>query len=323
MVPKWKAARVLLATVALGALPALAQTYPAAPIKTIVPFTSGTGVDILARTLSEPLSVRLGQPIVVENKAGASGTLGTAIVAKSAPDGYTLMVTANTFVMAQALYKSLPYDPIADFTPIAKIAVGNLVLVVNPALGVGTVAELVELAKRRPGQLNYASPGNGTPQHLTMESFKQSVGVDIVHIPYKGSAGAVADVLAGHVQIMVMPLQTALHYAAAGRLNVLAVSGDKRSAQAPNSPTFREAGVENFDVDLWYAVLAPGQTPREIATRLHHEIVAVLAQPDIREALVKQGFTPESSTPEELATLIKRDLVRWQNVVTNAKITAD
>ena len=317
-------ARGLFAALALAALPTPAQTDPAQPIRLIVPFTAGPGMDILARTIGEPLGKRLGQPVVVENKAGASGNLGSDLVAKSPPDGYTLMVTANTFTMTPALYKPLPYDPINDFAPVARLAIGNLALVVNPALGVATVGELIALAKRQPGKLNYASPGNGTPQHLAMESFKQIAGVDIVHIPYKGSAGAVTDVIGGQVPMMVMPVHTALPFAAAGRLLVLAVSGDKRSAQAPIYPTFREAGgVENLDVDLWYAVLAPSRTPREVVLRLQQEIGAVLALPDVHEALIKHGLTPAPGNSDELAALIKADLARWQKVVTEAKITSD
>ena len=317
-------ARGLIAALVLAVFPALAQTYPAKPIKFIVPFTPGTGMDILARTLGEPLGKRLGQPIVVENKPGASGNIGSDFVAKSAPDGYTLMVTANTFTMTPALYKALPYDPVNDFAPVARLAIGNLALVANPGLGVATVAELVALARRQPGKLNYASPGNGTPQHLAMESFKEITGLDIVHVPYKGSAGAVTDVIGGQVPMMVMPLHTALPFAVAGKLVVLAVSGDKRSEQAPIYPTFREAGgFENLDVDLWYAVLAPARTPREVVLRLHQEIAAVLVLPEVRDGLVKQGLTPAGGTPDELAALINADLARWQKVVTQAKITAD
>jgi tripartite-type tricarboxylate transporter receptor subunit TctC len=317
-------ARGLLAALALASAPAPAQVaYPVKPIRIVVPFTPGTGMDILARTLGEPLSRRLGQPVVVENKPGASGNLGSDLVAKAAPDGYTLMMTANTFTMTPALYKPLPYDPVADFAPVGRVAVGNLALVVNPALGVSTLAELIALARRQPGKLNYASPGNGTPQHLAMESLKQIAGVDIAHIPYKGSAGAVTDVVAGQVPMMVMPVHTALPFAAAGKLAILAVSGDRRSAQAPGYPTFGEAGVDNLNVDLWYAVLAPARTPREIVVRLQQDIDAVLASPDIRDALQKQGLTPAPGTPDELATLIKVDLARWQKVVTDAKISAD
>jgi tripartite-type tricarboxylate transporter receptor subunit TctC len=305
------------------ALAASAQTYPDRPIRFIVPFTAGTGPDILARTLGEAMSKRLGQPIVVENKAGASGNIGTEQVAKAAPDGYTILVTVTTFAMAPALYKPLPFDPINDFAPIGEVAVGSLALVVNLALKVTTIPELVALAKTKPGALNYASPGNGTPQHLAMELFKQQMGVDIVHVPYKGSAGAVSDVIANQVPMMIMPVHTALPYAAAGKLRILAVSGDKRSSLTPDSPTFKEAGVQDYDIDLWYGLLAPAHTPRAIIERLNNEIGLVLGQSDIRESLLKQGLTPTTSTPEQLGALIRTDLARWEKVVTQAKIKAD
>ena len=302
---------------------AQAQTYPTKPIRLVVPFTPGTGIDILARALSEPLGKRLGQPLVVDNKPGASGNIGSDLVAKALPDGHTILVTVNTFTMTPALYRSLPFDPVSDFAPIAKVAVGSLALVANPALGVNNLTELIALAKKKPGELNYASPGNGTPQHLAMELLKHNAGVDIVHVPYKGSAGAVTDVMGGQVPMMIMPVHTALPFATSGKLKVLAISGEQRSAQAPNFPTFKEAGVANFDVDLWYALLVPARTPREIINRLRQEITAVLAQSDVRDALIRQGLTPMVGTPDELAALIKTDLARWQKVVTDAKITAD
>jgi tripartite-type tricarboxylate transporter receptor subunit TctC len=315
---------ILAAAMALAmTITAFAQTYPARPVRFIVPFTAGTGPDILARILGEAMAKRLGQPIVVENKPGASGNIGTDLVAKAAPDGYTILVTVTTFAMAPALYKPLPFDPVNDFVPIGEVAVGNLALVVNPALNVGTVAELVALAKAKPGALNYASPGNGTPQHLAMELFKQQMGVDIVHVPYKGSAGAVGDVVANQVPMMIMPVHTALPYATAGKLKILAVSGEKRSALAPDQPTFKETGMRDYDIDLWYGLLAPAHTPRPIVDRLNQEIAAVLAQPDIRESLQKQGLTPATGTPEALGALIRSDLTRWESVVSQAKIKAD
>src|SRR5215471_5453787 len=314
----------LAAAVALMAtITASAQTYPTRPIRFIVPFTAGTGPDILARILGEAMSKKLGQPIVIENKAGASGNIGTDLVAKAAPDGYTNLVTVTTFAMAPALYKPLPFDPINDFTPIGEVAVGSLALVVNAALKVATIPELVALAKTKPGGLNYASPGNGTPQHLAMELFKQQMGVDIVHVPYKGSAGAVSDVIANQVPMMIMPAHTALPYAAAGKLRILAVSGDKRSALTPDSPTFKEAGMQDYDIDLWYGLLAPAHTPRAIIDRLNNEIGIALGQSEIRESLLKQGLTPTTSTPEALGALIRADLARWEKLVTQAKIKAD
>jgi tripartite-type tricarboxylate transporter receptor subunit TctC len=315
----WLGAALLLPI----SLPAASQGYPDKPIRFIVPFTPGTGPDILARTLSEPMAKRLGEPIVVENKPGASGNIGTEQVATAAPDGYSLLFTVNTFSMAPALYKALPFDPVSDFTAVGEVAVGNLALVVNPALGVNSVAELVALAKSKPGVLNYASPGNGTPHHLAMELFKQRMGVDIVHVPYKGSAGAVTDVLANQVPMMFLPVHVALPYAKAGKLRILAVSGDKRSPLAPDLPTFKEVGMPGFDVDLWYGLLAPAHTPPAIIARLNQEIAVALAQDDIRETLLKQGLIPVTSTPEALDALIRNDLVRWQGVVTQAKIKAD
>jgi len=307
----------------VAANPAFAQSYPTRPIRFIVPFTAGTGPDILARILGEAMAKKLGQPIVVENKPGASGNIGTDLVAKAAPDGYTILVTVTTFSMAPALYKPLPFDPLNDFAPIGEVAVGNLALVVNPALNVSSVAELVALAKAKPGTLNYASPGNGTPQHLAMELFKQQMGIEIVHVPYKGSAGAVGDVIANQVPMMIMPVHTALPYATAGKLKILAVSGDKRSALAPDQPTFKETGMQDYDIDLWYGLLAPAHTPRPIVDRLNQEIAVALAQADIRESLQKQGLTPAIGTPEALGSLIRSDLTRWEGVVSQAKIKAD
>lgn len=316
-----------IATIAVATLlstaPTFAQIYPSKPIRFVVPYTPGTGPDILARVLGEAMSKRMGQPIIVENKPGASGNIGTDLVAKAAPDGYTILVTVTTFAMAPALYKPLPFDPVGDFAPVGEVAVGHLALVVNPALGVDSVAELVALAKSKPGVLNYSSPGGGTPQHLAMELFKQQMAVDIVHVPYNGSAGAVSDVIANQVPMMIMPVHTAMPFVAAGKLRVLAVSGDKRSPLAPDRPTFKEAGMQDFDIDLWYGLLVPAHTPSGIVDRLDHEIALTLAQTDIRELLTKQGLTPATSTPEAFGALIRADLARWDAVVTQAKIKAD
>jgi len=317
-------ARILLAAFIFASVPASAQTYPAKPIRLIVPFAPATGIDVLARMIGEPLSKRLGQPVVVENKPGASGNLGSDLVAKSPPDGYTLMLTSNTFTMTPALYKSLPYDPMSDFSPIGLIGSGNLALVAHPSLEASTVRDLIVLARKEPGKLRYASPGNGTPQHLAMEAFKQMAGIDLAHVPYKGTVEAVTDVMAGQVPLMIMPMATAVGLAIAGKVLILGVSGDKRSALAPIYPTFREAGApQNFDFDVWYAVLAPARIPREIAGRLQREIEAVMAQPDVRDALTKQGLTPAFGNPDELAARIKTDIQRWRNVAATAKITAD
>ena len=302
---------------------AQAQDYPSKPIRLITPAAQGGTTDFLARLFGAKLGEIFKQQVIVDNRASASGVIAGDMVAKAPPDGYTILVTVTTFAMAPALFKPLPFDPVNDFAPIGEVAVGNLALVVNPALNVATVPELVALAKVKPGALNYASPGNGTPQHLAMELLKQQMGVDIVHVPYKGSAGAVADVIANQVPMMIMPVHTALPYAAAGKLRILAVSGDKRSALAPESPTFREAGMRDFDIDLWYGLLAPAHTPRAIIERLNQEIAAALGQSEIRESLVKQGLDPTTSTPEAFGALIRADLARWESVVVRAKIKAD
>ena len=317
------ALQTLIAIAAVAATAASGQAYPARPIHVVVPYMAGTGVDTLARTLAEPLGKRMGQSVVVENKPGASGNIGTEYVAKSPADGYTVLLTSNSFVIVPAFANALSFDPVADFAPVGGVAVGTLALVVHPSLGVSSVAELIALAKRQPGQLNYASPGNGTPHHLAMELFKQSAGVDIVHISYKGSSGAVIDVVSGRVPMMILAMPLVLPYAATGKLKVLAVLGDKRSPQAPDVPTFREAGVENYSVDLWYSLFAPAHTPRDIVNRLQREFATLLADPELRESLTRQGLIPASSTPDELSSLVRKELVTWRKLVKDAKITAD
>jgi tripartite-type tricarboxylate transporter receptor subunit TctC len=315
----------------VGALAALAlpmtgtaQTaWPTKPLKIIVPFTPGTGIDVLARTLGQKLSERLGQPVVVDNKPGASGNIGTGGVATSAPDGYTLLMTVNTFVINPSLYKSVPYDPIKSFVPVAPAAVGALTFAVHPSFPAKTLAEAVKLFKANPGKYTYASPGSGTPQHLAMELFKLNTGTDILHVPYKGSAGAITDLLGGEVQVMVLPVHSALTHAKAGRIRMLAVAQDKRAPIAPDVPTFAEQGVTNSDVDLWYGLMAPTGTPAAVVDKLNGEVNAILAMPDVREALDKQGMIPTPGKPEALGALVRNDFARWAEVIKRAKITAD
>ncbi len=299
------------------------QPYPAKPIRIVVPFTPGTGMDILARTIGPKLSERLGQGAVVENRPGASGNIGSEGVAKSAPDGYTLMVTANTFAITPALAKSLPFDPVRDFAPVTELATGTMVLAVHPSLPANSVAALVTLAKARPGELNYASPGSGTPQHMAAELFKLITGVQMVHVPYKGSAGAVIDLIGGQVPVMFLPMHTALPHAQAGKLRLLAQSGAKRSAVGTAYPTFDEAGVHGLDVSFWYGMLAPAATPRDIVARLNAEIAAVLRIAEVRDSLLKQGLEPVTGTSEQFAQLIRSDLAKWARVVKDARIAAD
>jgi tripartite-type tricarboxylate transporter receptor subunit TctC len=313
--------KILLALLLAAACGAQAQ-YPNRPIKLIVPFTPGTGIDILARVVAPKLQERSKSAVVVENRPGASGNIGTEAVAKAPPDGYTLLVTATTLVQSAVLHKNVPYDP-KTLTPIAHAAIGNLSLVAHPSLGVRTVQDLVALAKGQPGKLNYSSPGNATPHHLAMEIFKQRFGVFIVHIPYKGTAGAVTDLLSGQVQLMFLPVHVALPQVQAGKLSMLASGGARRSPVTPEVPSLAEAGVRDIDVDIWYAVLGPPGLPQDIVSALHGELAAILAEPETRSGLLKQGMSPQVGTPAELAKLIENDLQRWGRVVRDGNIRAD
>jgi tripartite-type tricarboxylate transporter receptor subunit TctC len=297
--------------------------WPARPITIIVPFTPGTGIDVLARTLGQKLGQRLGQAVIVENRPGASGNIGTGAVANAAPDGYTLLMTVNTFVMNPSVYKSVPYDPVKSFVAVAPAARGALTFAINPAFPAKTLTEAIKLFKANPGKYTYASPGNGTPQHMAMELLKLNTGVDILHVPYKGSAGAITDLLGGQVQAMILPVHSALTLAKSGKLRMLAVAQDKRAGVAPDVPTFAEQGVHNSDVDLWYGLLAPSGTPAAVVTRLNGEINQILALPDVHETLEKQGLNPTPGTADSLAKLVQGDLTRWADVVKRAKITAD
>lgn len=318
-------ALVAAAAFTLAVLPSAhaQERYPSRPIRMIVPFTAGTGIDILARTIGQKLSERLKVPVVVENRAGASGNIGTEAVAKAAADGYTLLMTASTIVQNAALSRSVPYDPVRSFSPIGLAAIGNLALVVHPSVQAKSVAELVALVKSQPGRLNYASPGSGTPHHLATELFKLNFGIDIIHVPYKGTAGAVTDLLGGQVQAMFLPVHVALPQAQAGKIRLLAAGGSRRSAVTPDLPSLAEEGVRDIDVDIWYALFAPAGLPRELVSMIGAEVAAILAQPEVREGLQKQGLNPVTGTPEALARLVETDLERWTRVVRAANIGVD
>jgi tripartite-type tricarboxylate transporter receptor subunit TctC len=313
--------------VALLAFAALAQAqepYPSRPIKLIVPFTPGTGMDILARTLGPGLTERWKVPVVVENRPGASGNIGTEAVAKSPADGYTALVTASTLVMNRSLFTSIPYDPVKDFAPVALLAVASLALVTHPSVGANSVQELVALARADPGKLNYGSPGNGTPHHLAMELFKQQTGTRLTHIPYKGTGPATQDLLGGQIQAMFLPVHVALPLVQAGRLRMLAAGGAERSAVAPQVPSLAEAsGIRNIDTDIWYAIYLPAGAPQEAVTKLNAELNALLKVPGTAEALARQGLQVAGGPPERLARLTRDDLERWAQVVREAGIKPD
>ena len=313
----------LLPTAMIGTA-AAQETYPAKTIKIIVPFTPGTGIDILARTLGQKLGDDWKTTVVIENRPGASGNIGTEAVARAAADGYTLLMTANTIVLNRSLFKTIPYDPITDFAPVAPLAIGRLALVTHPSLGVKSLEAFVALAKKQPGKLNYGSPGNGTPHHLAMELFKSKTGIDVVHVPYKGSAGAVADLVGGQINVMFLPVHVALPFVDSGKLDMLAAGGESRASATPNVPSLAEAaGIRDIDTDIWYALYAPAGTPNEIVAKLNAEMNAALKSADIADTLAKQGLQPTGGSPEELGRLTRADLERWSVVVRNAKIQPD
>ena len=301
---------------------AFTQPYPSRPVTLVVPYAAGSGVDILARILTAKLGQRLGQPIIVEAKPGAGSAIGTDFVAKSVPNGYTLMLTTNVLPVLPALYRSVPFNPVSDFTHISKVATGSMALVVNPTvLPIKSLDELVARARAEPGKLNYSSAGNGTPHHLGMELLKQQLGLDIVHIPYKGATGALNDLLGGQVPLAMFPVNVALPYVKDGKLAVIAVSGKGRSILAPEAPSFDELGLKNLDIDVYYLISGPAKLPPEITAKLNSEIASTLN--DVREPLLALGLLAEHSTPDALATLINVDVARWKELITSARITVE
>jgi tripartite-type tricarboxylate transporter receptor subunit TctC len=319
---------VLVSLIAIGGSASDAagaqETYPNKVIKIVVPFTPGTGIDILARTLGQKIGDDWKDGVVVDNRPGASGNIGTEAVAKAPPDGYTLLMTASTIVLNRSLFKSIPYDPVKDFAPVAPLAIGRLALVTHPSVNAKTAKELIAFAKDNPGKLFYGSPGNGTPHHLAMEVFKSATGVDIVHVPYKGTAGAVQDLLGGQISVMFLPVHVALPLVEGGKLNMLAAGGTQRASATPNVPSLAEAaGVRDVDTDIWYALYAPAQTPREIVAKLNGEVNALLKNAGVADILMKQGLQPTGGTPADLEQLTKTDLERWAKVIRDAKIQPD
>jgi len=316
-----------------GAAGAWAQATPgAAPavnlpagsaLRLIVPFAPGTGIDLIARTVGPKLSERLGRPVVVDNRVGASGNIGTEAVVRSAPNGTTLLVSVNTLVMNRSLYPKLPFDPVKDLIPVSLTSWGQLILVTHPKAPYKTAAELVAAAKAGPGRINYASPGVGTPHHLSMELFKTTAGVFLTHIPYRGTAPALQDLLGGQIETMFLPIHVALPFIKAGKLVALGIGSDKRHPLLPEVPTLAEAHVGKVNVDMWYGVFAPPGTPPELVTRLNRELKDILASDDIQRAFQTQGMDPASSSPEEFRALVEKDAVRWAQLIKAQHITAE
>jgi tripartite-type tricarboxylate transporter receptor subunit TctC len=305
----------------LLAAAALAQGYPAKPIRLIVPFAAGGGNDNIARLVGKQLSESLGQPLVIDNRPGAGGVLGAELAAKAAPDGYTLFLGGvGSHAVNPNLNANLPYDPIRDFAPVALLASAPLILVVHPSVPAASFKAFVALARSKPGQLNYASNGNGTSSHLAAVMFDSMAGVDMVHVPYKGLSPALTDLLSGRVQLMFSSVVAILPHIRAEKLRGLAVTGAKRMPSMPDLPTIAESGLPGYEASSWYGVLAPAGTPREIVVKLNAEFVKALAQPEVRTSLVAEGAEPIGGTPEQFAAYIISEKERMGKLIREAKI---
>jgi tripartite-type tricarboxylate transporter receptor subunit TctC len=302
---------------------ALAQRYPQKPLQLIVPFPAGGGSDILARAVAPKLGEQLGQPIVVENRGGAGGNIGSDAVAKAGADGHTILFGSNTLAINAGLYPKLSFDPVKDFAPVGMVAAATMVLVVNPGVPVKTVKELIDLAKASPDKVNFSTPGNGTPQHIAAELFNRMAGVRITHVIYRGTGPALTDLLSGQTQASVMTLAAAKPHIDSGKLKALGVASAKRSAVMPALPTIAEAGVPGYEAELWYALFVPAATDRAIVTRLNAELRKALTTPDVREKLAQQGFETIEGPPEKLAEVLKADLAKYGTLIREANIKAE
>jgi tripartite-type tricarboxylate transporter receptor subunit TctC len=293
------------------------------PIKIIVPFTPGTGMDTIARTIQPRLAERTGQTVVVQNMPGASGNIGADFVAKSAADGTTLLMGANTMLIASQLYKNSPFNPVKDFAPVSMSAYGTLMLVAHPKTDIKSVKDLVRVATSKPGFFTFGSPGVGTPHHMAMELLKLETKTFMLHVPYRGTAGYTQDLLAGELMVGFLPVHVAQGFVKSGKLNALAVGSTKRHPVAAEVPTFLELGYKDIDVDLWYAFFVPTKTPSSTVSKLHADLSAIIVQPSVKEILGKAGLDASASTPEELASIVAKDYPRWGRVIQLKGITGE
>src|SRR3954470_6471368 len=315
---------ILLVLAALGAVPAWAQDmYPSKPVKFILPFPPGGGTDTLGRLIGEKLAASLGQPVVIENRGGAGGNVGAEAAARSAPDGYTIVLVAPSLAISPSLYSKLNYDPVNDFAPIGLVASVPNVMVTHPSVEAKTLQEFIALARSKPGQMNFGSGGLGTSNHLAGELFNLRTGAGLIHVPYKGVNLAMNGVLAGEVHLVFLGVPVPAPHIKAGRLRGLAVLGRERSPLIPEVPTAAEAGLADFDVTTWYGVLAPAGTPRPIIQRLNAELTKMMQAPDIKERLAALGTDPLTSTPDEFGAYIKQEIAKWGDVIRKAGLHAE
>ncbi len=312
-----------LATLAFATAASAQANYPTRPVKIIVPFAAGGPADVYARVVAQKLETALGQAVVVEDMPGGGSIVGTAMVAKSAPDGYTLLMMSNTHTVNESLIPDKPFQLMRDFLPVAPVNYSDLVMVVHPSVPARTLKEFIALAKARPGELNYASSGPGTPYHMAGELFKAMAGVNIVHVPYKGSSGARTDILGGQVQMMFDAITTMAPNVEAGKVRALGTSGKARSNVLPNVPTIDEAGVPGYEATIWLGIMAPKGTPRAIVERLNSEIRRAVSSPEVTGAWRKQGAVPLSMTPEEFDKYLRGDIEKWAKVVKLSGARAD
>jgi len=313
---------VCLSGVSIAGL-AYAQSWPTKQIKFIVPYPPGGGTDVIARIVQEPLSKELGQQVIIDNRGGAGGSIGSALAAQSPSDGYTVLFTLSSHTINPAIYTKLPFDTEKDFSSVVTVASLPQILVANPNFPAKTVKELIEMAKAKPGSISYASVGNGSPGHLAGAMMASDAGVDMTHIPYRGGGPAVTDVMAGQVPLLWVSIPAAAQFVKAGKLRALAVSTVKRSAVFPDVPTMVESGFKGFEVDSWYAMFVPAKTPQAIIDRINKATVNVLAQPDVKEKLLGQGAEAVGDSPAQLSGVVKKEIAKWKQVVKSANIKVD
>jgi tripartite-type tricarboxylate transporter receptor subunit TctC len=322
-IKKWLSATlVCLSGFSIAGL-AHAQSWPTKQIKFIVPYPPGGGTDVIARIVQEPLSKELGQQVIIDNRGGAGGSIGSALAAQSPSDGYTVLFTLSSHTINPAIYTKLPFDTEKDFSSVVTVASLPQILVANPNFPAKTVKEVIEMAKAKPGSISYASVGNGSPGHLAGAMMATDAGVEMTHIPYRGGGPAVTDVIAGQVPLLWVSIPAAAQFVKAGKLRALAVSTVKRSAVFPDVPTMVESGFKGFEVDSWYAMFVPAKTPQTIIDRLNKATVNVLAQPEVKEKLLGQGAEAVGDTPAQLSGVVKKEIAKWKQVVKSANIKVD